>query len=105
MSIIQNALLWFKRQCLPEDWQSCSYQKIRDELINRKALVVEKAAFVQINFSVYFKHKEVHDFAAETLTMMKNRLDNGEPLDNFWKLAVNLSPPDGLEIEPLKLSP
>lgn len=38
MSIVQNALQWFKRQCLPEDWQSCSYQKIRDELINRKAL-------------------------------------------------------------------
>lgn len=27
-SIVQNALVWFQRQCLPENWQSCSYQKI-----------------------------------------------------------------------------
>ena len=41
MSIVQNGLQWFKRQCLPEDWQSRSIPKIRDELINRKALVTE----------------------------------------------------------------
>lgn len=96
---VQNALQWFKRQCLPEDWQSCSYQKIRDELINRKALVVEKTAYVQINFSIYFKHKQVHDFAAKTLIIMKDHLDNGDPLNNFWKLAVKLSLPEGLNIE------
>jgi len=99
ISIVQNALQWFKRQCLPSEWQSCSYQKIRDELINRKALVVEKTTYVQINFSIFFKHKEVHDFAAKTLTMMKNRIDNGEPLENFWKLAVKLSLPEGLDIQ------
>ncbi len=99
ISIVQNALQWFKRQCLPEDWQSCSYQKIRDELINRKAVVVEKAAYVQINFSLYLSPKEVHYFAAKTLTLMKNRLDNGEPLENFWKLAVKLSLPSVLDIE------
>jgi len=55
--------------------------------------------YVQINFSLYFKHKEVHDFAAKTLTLMKNRLDNGEPLENFWKLAVKLSLPSVLDIK------
>lgn len=88
ISLVQNALLWFKRQCLPIDWQSCSYQKIRDELINHKALVTEKHSYVQINFSVYFKHKEIHDFAAQKLELMKNSLDNGEPLDHFWKFAI-----------------
>lgn len=99
ISLVQNALQWFKRQCLPSEWQSCSYQKIRDELINRKAVVIEKTTYVQINFSISFKHKEVHDFADKTLTMMKNRLDNGEPLENLWKLAVKLSLPEGLDIE------
>ena len=98
ISIVQNTLQWFKRQCLPEDWQSCSYKKIRDELINRKAIVIEKTTYVQINFSIYFKHKEVHDLAAKTLTMMKNCLDNGESLDNLWKISVN-SLPEGLDIE------
>jgi hypothetical protein len=28
ISIVQNVLLWFKHQCLPDDWQSCSHQKI-----------------------------------------------------------------------------
>jgi len=99
ISIVQNALQWFKRQCLPSSFPSCSYKKIRDELINRKAVVVEKMAYVQINFSLYFKHQEVHDFAAKTLTLMKNRLDNGEPLEDFWKQAVKLSLPKGLDIK------
>lgn len=98
VSIIQNALLWFKRQCLPENWQSCSYQKIRDELINCKALVVEEDSYVQINFSIYFRYKEVHDFAAKKLEIMKNGLDNKEPLNNFWNLTVKLSLPEGLEM-------
>ena len=98
ISIVQNVLQWFKRQCLPEDWQSCSYKKIRDELINRKAIVVEKSTYVQINFSIYFKYKEVHDIAAKTLAMMKNCLDNEEPLENFWKITMN-SLPEDLDIE------
>jgi hypothetical protein len=53
VSIVQNALQWFKQQCLPESWRSCSYQTIRDELINRKALVTENATSVHINFSKY----------------------------------------------------
>jgi len=97
-TIVQNALVWFKRQCLPDDWQSGSIQKIRDELINRKALVSEKSGYIQINFSIYFKHKEVHDFAANRLELLKNSLDNGEPLENFWKFAVKPSSPSKIEI-------
>jgi hypothetical protein len=41
--------------------------------------VVEKTAYVQINFSIYFKHQEVHDFAAKTYRQMTNRLDNFDP--------------------------
>jgi len=89
-TIVQNALVWFKRQCLPDDWQSCFYQKIRDELINRKALGRYKNGSIQINFSLYFKPKEVPDFAATRLERFKNRLDNGEPLEHFWKFAVKL---------------
>jgi hypothetical protein len=92
-TIVQNALIWFKRQCLPDDWQSCSYQKIRDELINRKALVNEKPGYIQINFSIYFKYKAVHDFSAHKLEQFKNSLDNGEPLENFWKFALKPSSP------------
>lgn len=100
-SIVQNSLQWFKRQCLPEHWQSCSYQRIRDELINRKAVVHERSGYVQINFSVCFKHKEVHDFAAEKLKMMKHCLDRGEPLDYFWKFSTLPSVPEGFDIENL----
>jgi hypothetical protein len=98
-TIVQNALVWFKRQCLPEDWQSCSHQKIRDELINRKALVTEEASYIQINFSIYFKYKEAHDFAASRLEIMKEALDNGEPLGNSWKFTTNISLPKHLKIE------
>ncbi len=98
-SIVQNSLQWFKRQCLPESWQACSYQKIRDELINRKALVHERSGYVQINFSVYFKHKEIHDFAAERLKTMKNNIDRRQPLDNFWNFSTLPSIPEGFEIE------
>jgi hypothetical protein len=97
MSITQNSLLWFKHQCCSSDWQSCSYQKIRDELINHKALVTEKPGYVQINFSLYFKYKEVHDFAATQLEILTNSLDNGEPLENFWKFATTSSLPVVLE--------
>jgi len=72
---------------LPKDWQSCSHQKIRDELINRKALVTEEASYIQMNFSIYFKHKEIHDFAAKRLEIIKKALDNGEPLGNDWKFG------------------
>lgn len=78
ISIVQNSLLWFKRQCLPEDWQSCSYQRIRDELINCKAIVTEHSGHVQINFSVYFKYKQVLDFAIERAETVKNGLDQGK---------------------------
>jgi len=98
-TIVQNALVWFKRQCLPEDWQSCSHQKIRDELINRKALVTEEASYIQINFSIYFKYKEAHDFAANRLETIKEALDNGEPLDNYWKFTTKISLPKHLKIE------
>jgi len=98
-TIVQNALVWFKRQCLPENWQSCSHQKIRDELINRKALVTEEASYIQINFSIYFKYKEVHDFAAKRLEIIKEALDNGEPLGNSWKFATTLIKPEHLKIE------
>ena len=64
-----------------------------------KPWVHEKTAYVQINFSIYFKHKEVHDFAAKTITIMKNHLDNAEPVENFWKVAMKLSLPEGLDIE------
>ena len=86
---------------LPDNWQSCSYQKIRDELINRKALVSEKPGYIQINFSIYFKHKEVHDFAANRLERFKKSLDNGEQKENFWKFAIKPSSPS--KIEMLKL--
>lgn len=98
-SIVQNALMWFKRQCLPENWQSCSYQKIRDELINRKALVTSIASYVQINFSIYFKYKEIHDFAAKRLENLKENIDNKRPLGNSWKFAAKLSLPKELKIE------
>lgn len=101
-SIIQNALLWFKHQCLPSEWQSCSHQKIRDELINHKALVLEKPEYVQINFSIFFKYKEVHDFAAKKLELLSSRLENGEPLENFWKFETKVSLPEALDIEELK---
>jgi len=104
-SIVQNALQWFKRQCLPEDWQSCSYQKIRDELINRKALVTEKSSSVQINFSIYFKHKEIHDFAAKKLERLKNHIEKREPLELFWNFNIKPSLPEGLDMEALKLKP
>jgi hypothetical protein len=89
---VQNALLWFKRQCYPSNWQSCSYQKIRDELINRKALVTSIPSYVQINFSLYFKYQEIHDFAAQKLEMMKKNIDNKEPLENFWNVSTKISP-------------
>jgi hypothetical protein len=73
--------------------------KIRDEFINRKALVTEEASYIQINFSIYFKHKEIHDFAAKRLKIIKKALDNGEPLGNSWKFAANLSLPEHLKIE------
>ena len=88
---------------MPEEWQSCSHQKIRDELINRKALVTEEASYIQINFSIYFKYKEVHDFAAKRLELIKEALDNGEPLGNSWKFATKLSLPEHLKIEAPKL--
>ncbi|MCP3965381.1 MAG: transposase [Desulfobacteraceae bacterium] len=91
ISIVQNSLQWFKRQCLPEYWQSCSYQKIRDELISRKALVTVKPGYVQINFSIYFKYKEVHDFAADRLERIKDNIDRGEPFDNYWKFSFHPS--------------
>ena len=102
MSIIQNALLWFKHQCLPKEWQSSSYQKIRDELINHKALVTEKNSSVQINFSKYFKHKEIHNFASNKLEHMKKCIDNQEPLLRFWTFSTNLSLAEGLYKETLK---
>ena len=80
------------------------YQKIRDELINRKALGRYEIGYIQINFSIYFKHKEVHDFAANRLEMFKKSLDNGEPLENFWKFAVKPSLPS-FRIEKLKSAP
>ena len=105
MSIIQNVLLWFKHQCLPDDWQSCSYQKIRDELINHKALVSEKPFYIQINFSVYFKYQEIHDFAAQRLEMMKNHHDNGDSLNHFWKFSTKHSLPSSFELKKLKHLP
>lgn len=66
-------------------------KKFVPELINHKALVTECQTSVQINFSVYFKYKEIHDFAANQLEIMKNSLDNGEHLDNFWKFVTTPS--------------
>jgi hypothetical protein len=102
MSLSQNALLWFKRQCLPEDWQSYSYQRIRDELINHKALVTETNSEVQINFSIYFKHKEIHDYASNQLEQLKKHLENREPLVRVWKFRTNLSRTEGFNRETLK---
>lgn len=102
MSITQNALLWFKHQCLPDDWQSCSDLQIRDELINHKALDPSYPFYVQINFSIYFKYEEVHDFAANRLEIINNNLENGLPLDNVWKFAEKLSLAFVLEKKKLK---
>lgn len=59
------------------------------------------SSYIQINFSIYFKYKEVHDFVANRLEMFKNSLDNGEPLENFWKFVIKPSSP--LKIEKSKL--
>lgn len=102
MSLVQNVLLWFKHQCLPDHWQSASYQKIRDELINHKALVTEKPSYVQINFSVFFRHQEIHDFAAQKLEQMKTHLDHGDSLNDFWQFATKPSLPSSFDIAKLK---
>lgn len=99
VSIVQNALHWFKHQCLPESWQSCSSQTIRDELINRKALVIEGTGSVHINFSKYFKYQQIHSYAATRLETIKACIDNGEPLKNCWEFSSQPSLTEKFTIE------
>lgn len=87
VSLVQNALVWFQRQCLPPQWHTCSYRTIRDELINRKALVTEHSDFVSINFSRYFKYPDVHHAAATRLERMKTAIEQGEPLEAYWAFS------------------
>jgi len=87
VSLVQNALVWCKRQCLPPQWQTCSYQTIRDELINRKALVREHPEFVSLNFSRYFKYPDVHHAAATRLECMKMAIEQGKPLEAYWEFS------------------
>lgn len=62
-------------------------------------MVFAQPSQVQINFSIYFKYKEVHDFAAKRLEIIKENLDNREPLSNSWKFTTKQNEASGLKIE------